>query len=60
MFGKDTVITAIKLFVITAVAAFCLAFANKITAPIIDVNSAKTEAQALGQVLPAATQSLNS
>ncbi len=56
MFGKDTVVTAIKLFIITAVAAFCLAFANKVTAPIIEVNSEKTENEALGQVLPAAKE----
>ena len=35
MFGKEAIVVAIKLFVITAVAALCLAFVNKVTAPIL-------------------------
>ncbi len=51
MFGKDTVFISLKLFVITAIAAFCLAFVNKVTAPVIAENSARAEEEALRVVL---------
>ena len=51
MFGKDAIIVSLKLFVITAVAAFCLAFVNKVTAPVIAGNAAKAESEALRAVL---------
>ena len=53
MFGKDAIVTALKLFIITAVAALCLAFANKVTFDTIQQNAIKTEQEALGEVLPA-------
>ncbi len=52
MFGKDAIVTALKLFIITAVAALCLAFANKVTYDIIQRNAAETEQAALKEVLP--------
>ncbi|MBO4941573.1 MAG: RnfABCDGE type electron transport complex subunit G [Clostridia bacterium] len=51
MFGKETIVVAIKLFVITAIAALCLAFVNKVTAPIIAENSEKAQTEALRGVL---------
>jgi len=56
MFGKDTLVVALKLFVITAVAAFCLAFVNKVTAPVIAENSAKAQTEALRGVLSEAKE----
>lgn len=56
MFGKDAILVSLKLFVITAVAAFCLAFVNKVTAPVIAENSAKAENRALRTVLVAAEE----
>ena len=51
MFGKDAIVISLKLFVITAVAALCLAFANKVTYPVIAENSVKAENAALRAVL---------
>lgn len=51
MLGKDAIVISLKLFIITAVAALCLAFVNKVTAPIIAENSVKAENEALRQVL---------
>ena len=51
MFGKDAVYISLKLFAITAIAAFCLAFVNKVTAPVIAENSARAEEKALRVVL---------
>ncbi len=51
MLGKDAIVISLKLFVITAVAAFCLAFANKVTSPVIAQNSVKAENEALRAVL---------
>ncbi len=56
MFGKDAIIVSLKLFVITAIAALCLSFVNKVTAPIIVENSAAAEAAALREVLGAAQE----
>ncbi len=53
MFGKDAIVTSLKLFIITAVAALCLAFANKVTFNTIQANALKTEQEALSVVLPA-------
>ena len=39
MFGKEAVSISLKLFVITAIAAFCLAFVNKVTRPVIEENA---------------------
>lgn len=51
MFGKDTVVTAVKLLIITAVVALCLAYVNKITLPVIEKNAEKRSAEALQKVL---------
>jgi len=51
MFGKDAIVISLKLFVITAVAALCLAFVNNITTPIIEKNAEKTKTEALKTVL---------
>lgn len=53
---KDILIVAVKLFVITAVAALCLAFVNKITAPVIENNKIITMQQTQKEVLEAATE----
>ena len=55
MFGKDAISTSLKLFIITAVAALCLALANQVTAPIIETNEALAVQKALKEVLPQAT-----
>ncbi len=54
MFGKDTIVTALKLFVITAVAALCLAVVDGVTKPIIAENSFAAEQEALRKVLSGA------
>lgn len=51
MFGKDTVVISLKLFVITAVAALCLAFVNGLTKQVIADNAKKAEAEAMQEVL---------
>lgn len=51
MFGKNAIVISLKLFVITAIAALCLAFVNKITAPIIEKNAQQTKVEALNKVL---------
>ena len=51
MFGKDAIVISLKLFIITAIAALCLAFVNKVTTPIIQVNTLKAEEEALQKVL---------
>lgn len=56
MFGKETIVVAIKLFVITAVAALCLAFVNKMTAPVILENAEKAQTEALRAVLAEADE----
>ena len=56
MRNKEIFIVAIKLFVITAVAALCLAVVNKVTAPVIATNAEKAENEALREVLPAAAE----
>ncbi len=54
MLNKDAVITSLKLFVITAAAALCLAVINKITAPVITANNNALEIQSKQEVLPEA------
>ncbi|MBE7031547.1 MAG: FMN-binding protein [Ruminococcaceae bacterium] len=56
MLNKETLITSLKLFIITAVAAFCLAAVNKITTPIIADNNAAAEIKAQQEVLPSALE----
>lgn len=56
MLNKETLITSLKLFIITAVAAFCLATVNKITLPIITENNAAAETKAQQDVLPSALE----
>ena len=56
MLNKETLITSLKLFIITAVAAFCLAAVNKITMPIISENKAAAEVRAQQDVLPSALE----
>ncbi len=51
MLGKDAIVISLKLFIITAVAALCLAFANKVTYSVIAENSVKAENEALCAVL---------
>lgn len=43
---------AVRLFIITAAAAVCLALANKITAPITKANNEKTFMASLSEALP--------
>lgn len=56
MLNKETLITSLKLFIITAIAAFCLAAVNKITTPIIAENNAAAEIKAQQEVLPSALE----
>ncbi len=53
MFNKESIVTSLKLFIITAVAALCLAVVNKITLPVITANNAAREVSAQQEVLPA-------
>ncbi len=53
---KDILIVAVKLFIITAVAALCLAFVNKITAPVIENNKIITMQQTQKEVLESAIE----
>lgn len=56
MLNKETLITSLKLFIITAIAAFCLAAVNKITLPIITENNVAAEVKAQQDVLPSALE----
>ena len=60
MLNKETLITSLKLFIITAVAAFCLAAVNKITLPIIAENNTAAEVRAQQEVLPSALEFISS
>ena len=55
MINKETVKIALKLFVITAVAAFALAFVHIITRDVIVANNKILEEKAQMEVLPTAT-----
>lgn len=52
MLNKETISTSLKLLVITAVAALCLALVNKITAPVIAQNQVLTIESTQREVLP--------
>ena len=52
MLNKETITTSLKLLVITAIAALCLALVNKVTAPVIAQNQIKTMEAAQKEVLP--------
>ncbi len=54
MLNKETISTALKLLVITAVSALCLAFVNKVTKPVIAENEAKTVIETQREVFPEA------
>ncbi|MBQ7097746.1 MAG: FMN-binding protein [Clostridia bacterium] len=56
MFVKNAIIISLKLFVITAVAALCLAAVNMVTEPIIKKNSEKNQVLAQQKVLSAAKE----
>ncbi len=60
MLNKETLTVSLKLFIITAFAALCLAVVNKITLPIIKANSLATEVRLQQEVLPDATQFVTS
>ena len=53
MFGKDAIVISLKLFIITAVAALCLAFVNKVTEPVIEKNAQLSKVKALNNILDA-------
>ncbi len=55
MFNKESIVTSFKLFIITAVAALCLAVVNKITLPVITENNMAREVAAQQEVLPQAS-----
>lgn len=54
MLNKGTLIISLKLFIITAIAALCLAAVNRITTPIIDKNNSILEKESQQEVLPEA------
>ncbi len=56
MLNRDAIITSLKLFLITAVAALCLAVVNRVTAPVILSNNNAVEVQSKQEVLPAALE----
>lgn len=53
---NNIVSVALRLFIITAVAALCLAAVNMITAPIIEANTMKSQTEAKIEVLPEAKE----
>ncbi len=54
MKNKDILTVALKLFVITAISALCLAAINKVTTPVIEKNNKAVEIAAQQELLPAA------
>ncbi len=56
MLSKDAIVTSIKLFLITSIAALCLATVNKITLPVITENNNALEIKSKQEVLPQATE----
>jgi electron transport complex protein RnfG len=56
MINKETLAVSLKLFVITAIAALCLAAVNKITTPIIAENNKILEKESQQEVLPQAVE----
>ncbi len=53
---KDILIVVVKLFVITSIAALCLAFVNKVTSPVIEKNKIVTIQQTQKEVLEMAAE----
>ncbi len=60
MLNKDAIITSLKLFVITAAAALCLAVVHHVTAPVISANNNALEVQSKQKVLPEAVKFVSS
>ncbi len=60
MFNRDMVITSLKLFAITAVAALCLAVVYQVTAPVIAKNNQVLEIESKQEVLPNAQEFVSS
>ncbi len=56
MLNKDAIFTSLKLFVITAVAALCLAVVHKVTEPVISANNTALEIQSKQEVLTEAKE----
>lgn len=56
MLKKEVLAVSLKLFVITAVAALCLAVVNKVTKPVIEENNKQTEIRLQQEVLPEAAE----
>lgn len=54
MKNKDILVVALKLFVITAISALCLAAINKVTTPVIEKNNKAVEIATQQELLPAA------
>ncbi len=56
MLNREVLTVSLKLFVITAAAALCLAAVNTVTAPVIAENAAKADTEAQREVLSAASE----
>ncbi len=56
MLNKEVLTVSLKLFVITAIAALCLAVVNKTTKPVIAENNKQTEIRLQQEVLPEAAE----
>lgn len=56
MLNRETLTISLKLFVITAVTALCLAAVNNMTADVIKDNAEKTQMAAQAEVLPDAKE----
>lgn len=56
MLNKEILTVSLKLFIITSLAALCLAVVNKITMPIIAENNAAIEVRLKQEVLPEAVE----
>lgn len=55
MLNKEIIVPSVKLFLITALTALCLALVNRVTEPAIARNAEKTFQEAQAKVLPEAT-----
>lgn len=60
MKNKDILMVSLKLFIITAISALCLAVINKVTAPVIEKNNKAIEIASQQEVLPAAKEFVSS
>lgn len=56
MLNKETLIISLKLFLITAITALCLAAVNALTADVIKTNAEKRNMAAQAEVLPSAKE----